>query len=449
MPSFEYEAVTSDGQAVKSVAFGRDLQEVMLSLTQRGMQVSRIENAYAKTDSLHGVQVSPLQSEPEVDPALKQEARRPETVAPPGASERVKAPPLEKRSPILTNLLGPMINRVPWKDLSFFFRQLGTLIEAGVPMVQTLDTLANQSRDFRLKKVVTEMRQAAEVGMPFSVVMQRYPEMFSPLVISLIRAGEQGGFLAPACKEVSAYLDQEMEIRNMYRRETFLPKVYLVVSMLIIGFTNVILASIGSANNLKAPLNDIHTWYWLGPLIIGIFLFFRIGLSYYSIRTAWHAVILKVPYIGKTLHHFAMAKFGRGFGALQRGGVGVSQSIYLAADATGNEYLRSRIYTAVPRLEEGAGIHETLVETGAFSPIVLNMIATGETTGSLDQMLTKVAEFYEEEAKVRARQTANMTGVAVGLAVAVYIGYVVISFWSGYRQQMGNQLDNAGNTDSP
>ena len=447
MPSFEYEAVTSDGQAIKSVAFGRDLQEVMLSLTQRGMQVSRIENAYAKTDSLHGVQVSPLPTEAELDPALKEEAPKTRTVAPPGATEAVQPPPLEKRSPILTNLFGPLINRVPWKDLSFFFRQLGTLIEAGVPMVQTLDTLATQSRDLRLKKVVTEMRQAAESGMPFSVVMQRYPEMFSPLVISLIRAGEQGGFLATACKEVSGYLDQEIEIRNMYRRETFLPKLYLIVSIIIIGLTNLVLDSIGSTNSLKAPLNDIYTWYWLGPIIIGLFLFFRIGLSFYSIRTAWHAVILKIPYIGKTLHHFAMAKFGRGFGALQRGGVGMSQSIFLAADATGNEFLRSRIYTAVPKLEQGAGIHETLSETGAFSPIVLNMIATGETTGSLDQMLTKVAEFYEDEAKVRARQTANMTGVAVGLIVAIYIGYVVITFWSGYRQQMGQQLDSAGSGD--
>ncbi len=447
MPSFEYEAVTSDGQAIKSVAFGRDLQEVMLSLTQRGMQVSRIENAYAKTDSLHGVQVAPLPTEAELDPALKGEVSRTATVAPPGAIEAVQPPPLERRSPILTNLLGPLVNRVPWKELSFFFRQLGTLIEAGVPMVQTLDTLANQSRDPRLKKVVTEMRQAAESGMPFSAVMQRYPEMFSPLVISLIRAGEQGGFLATACKEVSGYLDQEIEIRNMYRRETFLPKLYLIASIILIAFTNVVLSSIGSTNTLKAPLNDIHTWYWLGPIIIGLFLFFRIGLSFYSIRTAWHAVILKVPYIGKTLHHFAMAKFGRGFGALQRGGVGVSQSIFLAADATGNEFLRSRIYTAVPKLEQGAGIHETLSETGAFSPIVLNMIATGETTGSLDQMLTKVAEFYEDEAKVRARQTANMTGVAVGLLVALYIGYVVITFYQGYRQQMGEQLDNAGNTE--
>lgn len=448
MPSFEYEAVTSDGQSIKSVAFGRDLQEVMLSLTQRGMQVSRIENAYAKTDSLHGVQVAaPLPTEAELDPALKQEVPQTRTVAPPGAIEQVQPPPLQQRSRILTNLFGPLFNRIPWGDLSFFFRQLGTLIEAGVPMVQTLDTLATQSRDPRLRKVVTEMRQAAETGLPFSAVMQRYPEMFSPLVISLIRAGEEGGFLAGACKEVSGYLDQEIEIRNMYRRETFMPKVYLVACIIIIAFTDVVLSEIGSTNRIKAPLNDIHTWYWLGPTIIGLFLFFRIGLSFYRIRTAWDASILKVPYVGKTLHHFAMAKFGRGFGALQRGGVGMSKSIFLAADATGNEHLRSRIYMAVPKLEQGAGIHETLSETGAFNPIVLNMIGTGEMTGSLDQMLTKVAEFYEEEAKVRARQTANMTGVAVGLLVALYIGYVVVTFYQGYRQQMGQQLDSAGSGD--
>lgn len=450
MPSFEYEAVTADGQRVSSVAFGRDVQDVMLSLTQRGYQVLNIEDAYAKSDPLHSYRPAATPPSLEEVPAG---AEVPEptvatvqtggTIVPPEQRGTVQAPPLERRNPIITHLFGPIV-RVPWKDLTFFFRQLGTMIEAGVPMVQTLDTLASQSRDVRLRKVITEMRQGAEVGLPFSAILQRYPEMFSPLIISLIRAGEEGGFLAATCKQVSDYLNQEIELRNMYRRETLLPKLYLVFSIIIIGLTNLIVSAVGGANLIDAPLNRISTWYWLGPILIGLFLFFRVGLGIYGVRINWDRFVLRVPYIGKTAHHFAMAKFGRAFGALHRGGVPVTRSIHLAADASGNEWIRGQIYPVVGKIQEGAGIHETLANTGAFNPIVLNMMATGEMTGSLDEMLLRVSEFYEDEAKVRAKQTAQAVGVAVALAVGIYIGYIVITFWKNYFAGMMNEADHAG-----
>jgi type IV pilus assembly protein PilC/MSHA biogenesis protein MshG len=258
----------------------------------------------------------------------------------------------------------------------------------------------------------------------------------------LLRAGEEGGFLAPSCLLISDYLNHDIEINNMYRRETALPKMYLAACILIIGLANVILSSL-HAPGLNAPLNNIAVWYVLAPLIIGVFLFFRVGTSFYSIRLGWDRIKLLIPYVGKTSHYFAMSKFGRAFSALHKGGVPITKSVHLAADASGNEYIRGSIYPAMNKIQEGAPISQTLANTGVFSPIVLNMMTTGETTGNLDGMLIKAAEFYEDEGKVRARQMAVVIGVVVLLAVLIYMGFIVISFWMGYSRGMQDAFQNA------
>jgi len=132
-----------------------------------------------------------------------------------------------------------------------------------------------------------------------------------------------------------------------------------------------------------------------------------------------------------------MAKFGRAFGTLYRAGVPMQQALKLSADASGNEALRARMYTAYRGLEEGQGVHETFSQTNAFSPIVLDMVHTGEQTGNLDHMLNKVAEYYEDEAATRSVKTGQMTGVIIGLLVAIYIGYIVISFYQGHYGGIG------------
>ena len=452
MPSFEYEATRADGERVTSVAIGRSIEEVLQNLSQQGLQVVRIQDAYSQHDPLRNVAVQAQPAAPEERSSVEY-ADNEAMPVPPAPLERPsmydesapplrELPPLGKRNVLVTNLLGPLVAKVPLRELSFFFRQFGTMVEAGVPMVQTLATLGNQSRHFKLRKIILEMSRAVDAGLPISAIMQRYPEAFTPLVISLIRAGEEGGFLAESSKSVSQYLDHEMELRNLYKRETFMPKLYLIASIGIIAGTNLLIASMGLKGGLSSPLNNIETWYVLGPLIIGIFLWFRVGLSFYAIKRYWDMFMLYIPYLGKTIHHFAMAKFGRAFGALYKGGVPVTRAVLLAADASGNEWIRSRIYPAIKEIEGGAGISDTLASTHVFSQIVLNMMSTGETTGSLDQMLTKMSEFYEEEGKLRARQTANVMGVAVMLGVGIYVGYIVIGFYSGYFQAIFNAAGN-------
>jgi type II secretory pathway component PulF len=187
----------------------------------------------------------------------------------------------------------------------------------------------------------------------------------------------------------------------------------------------------GKKGGLWSPLTEPSTWVILGPLIVGAFLFFRVGLANPRVRYNFDQFMARVPYVGTTFRQLAMAKFGRAFGALHKGGVPLSKSMLLSADACGNEFLRARMYTAQGKMEEGSGVTETFRDTQAFSPIVLDMVATGETTGNLDHMLTKMSEFYEDEAATRSTQTAQVVGVVLFLCVAIYIGYVVITFYTG------------------
>ena len=168
-------------------------------------------------------------------------------------------------------------------------------------------------------------------------------------------------------------------------------------------------------------------WFLALAVGIGSFLFVRIGLPQPKVRRSFDAFVLTLPGIGGMVMGFAMAKFGRAFGALYKGGVSLQESFRLSADACGNESLRLRMQPAIRELDSGAGVTETFQSTGAFSPIVLGMVSTGEQTGNLDFMLNKMADFYEQEAEQRAYQAAMILGVVCLLVVGVYVAYVFLT----------------------
>ncbi len=436
MPTFEYQAQNKQGETVQGIVFGASLDNVALDLAAQGMQVMRIGLSTNINDPLAGIptpRVSAVASPSAVSVAEPAATVYEGTAAEPRKVSIGGGPPTEQRSYADTSVWGPLVGQVPLAKVYFFFKQLGTLLHSGVPIVQSLDTLATQARHPKLETIIKEIKGHVEAGRPMSAGMQRYPEVFSPIMLSLTRAGEAGGFLDQSLTQVANYLEREIALRNLYRRLTIMPKIQVFASIVIIIAANMIIASVKpDARQLSSPLTTITTWYWLGPLIVAIFLFFKIGLANPRIKYNWDLIGAHIPGLGKMLRELSAAKFGRAFGALYKGGVPLPRTMEMSADACGNEYLRSLIYPAAKRLEEGAGVAETFKSTGAFSPIVLDMVSTGERTGDLETMLTKMAEFYEDEATTKSTQVAVGVGVFVGLCVAIYIGYIVITFWQGY-----------------
>jgi type II secretory pathway component PulF len=419
MPVFEYRATNEDGKQVTGTVLSANLALAADDLAKRGLQVLQLQSAMAPGDPLAQESYTP----PPVQPRFEQAASV--------ESGTFQAPPTDPRSKVVTEVVGPLVNRVSLSHLMFFFRQLATMLNAGVGMVQALDTLSTQTVDPRLKAVIRELRDHVNAGRPISVVLQRYPEMFSPMILSLVRVGETGGMLERSCRHIAQYLEREIELRNLIRRVTFYPKLVIAASIIIVLATNAIIASLGKQGGLSSPLTSIGTWLWLGPLLVLIFLFVRVGLHNPRIQHTWQEIMLAIPGLGNTLRQLAMAKFGRAFGALYAGGVPPTEGVKLAADACGNEFMRSRIYPAAQEIQEGGGMADAFRRTGVFSPIVLDMVSTGERTGNVDDMLSKMAEFYEDEAHTRSYQFGMAFGVVCLLAVACYVGYMVVIFYMG------------------
>lgn len=419
MPTFEYSAIDASGQSVRGTVLESDLAQAVAALTGRGLKVEQIGPAASIGDPIPSARETP----------------RLETSA--------SAPPVDQRSYFATNVAGRVVDRVQLKDLLFFFRQFATLQKSGVPVVQSLDTLSRQAKDGKLREILREMRGHVEAGRPISVGMQRYPEVFSPLMLSLIRAGEEGGYLDNACAQLARYLEQEIELRALYRRVLFMPKLTVFGSIGIILLANAVIDAVApGGTHIWSPLTQPITWVYLGPIVGFIWFFVRVGLANPGVKYKWDQFILKVPYLGNTLHQLAMAKFGRAFGALYAGGVAIPRGIELAADACGNEFVRANLYPAARRMQDGASIFETLRATGAMSPIVLDMVQTGETTGNMDEMLQKTADYYEDEAAVRSEQLGRVVGVLAIVLVGIYVCIVLVKFYGSYFSGLMNAANS-------
>ena len=440
MPSFEYQATTAAGQAETGTVLGITITDAIEQLTAKGLRVDKINVAQFLNDPLAGVAVAeaPVSAPPIAVPEQPKQSDPYATPKETPTNELPKAPPVEPRSYVATNVVGPIVGKVPLSQLMFFFRQFGTMLEAGVPMVQSLETLAGQGRDPRLTHIVREIKEHVLAGRPISAGMQRYPEVFTPLQVSLLRAGEEGGFLPDSLKQLANYVEQEIAIRNAYKKALFMPKLTVIGSIVIIGLANLFISTQTSGATIWSPLTQIAVWVILGPILVGLWLFFKVGLANPAIRYQWDKFTLKVPYLGQTLKQFSMAKFGRAFGALYAGGVPVHKCMELAGDACGNEYLRASIHPAGRNLKEGTGLTETFQQTQAFTPIVMDMVHAGEVTGNVDQMLTKVSEYYEDEAEVRSQQLGKIVGAAAIVAVSIYVLIILVKFYTGYFNSMLN-----------
>ncbi len=421
MPVFEYSAVNREGKVERGLEHGPSLDAVAQALAARGLQVQQLGVA---SSGLGPQGVEP--PAPVEGPRVEQPSVAPQAGWTP--------PPTEPRNPLVTNVVGPLVGRVPLTRLQFFFRQLATMLHAGINPMQALETLAHQTDSGKLRAILLEAKDHVTAGRPMSACFQRYPEVFTPLMVSMVRTGEEGGSLDQSMSQLADYLQRDIELRNLIRRETIYPKLVIGASIVIILAANAVIASVAPAGSkaLDSPLTRPATWFVLGPALIALFLFVRLGLRSGRIKELWDAFVLHIPWVGPMVHGFAMAKFGRAFGALYKNGVPVAHGLKLAADSCGNEAVRARIYPAAQKVQEGAGITETLRGTRAFNPIVLDMTATGETTGNLDLMLTKMSEFYEGEGETKAKQSAVFLGIIAILAVGAYIGFVVIRFWMGY-----------------
>jgi type IV pilus assembly protein PilC len=351
---------------------------------------------------------------------------------------KVKRKPIEVRMPSLGTGVG-------LKDMVVFTRTFSTMIDAGLPIVSGLDMLSNQSENPRFGKVLQSVKVEVESGKSLSEAMGSHPRVFDDLFRNLVAAGEAGGILDVIFRRLAVYLEKAAKLRRQVRGALVYPSVIMAVGVLVVFvmMTKVLpvfekmFIDLG-AGSLPAPtrmvlaishaITDNVIVFTLGVavLVVGSVMIARTDRG----RWAFDTVLLKAPVIGNVMRKIAVARFTRTLGTLLSSGVPILDALDIVAKSAGNRVVARAITYARMKISEGKDIASPLLETGVFPPMVVQMIGVGEQTGAMDDMLQKIADFYEEEVDAAvAALTALLEpimlvvlgGVVGGLLIAMYL----------------------------
>jgi type II secretory pathway component PulF len=323
-------------------------------------------------------------------------------------------------------LVEPIWTGVNITQLAFFYRQLATLLGSGMTLGEALVAVGKRTRG-RLGRIVREAAVQVQHGRPLSEILARYPRVFGSLQLSLLRTAESSGALDRMVDQIATYLEYELTIRRRIATATFYPKL-LVVSIIFIPLLPTLVLKGGKAFLGQLYLNVGSLFLKLLALIIGLKLLFQ----FESTRLVWDFVKLKFPILGWTAHKIAMSRFCRALAILYSAGVPIAESVFAAADASGNVYLARKLKHAVSGLRAGKTLSESLASTRVVSPIVLDMVTTADKTGETDAILSKVADYMDEESDATLQKVGPVLFVVSILLAGIWVAFTAVQFYARY-----------------
>jgi type IV pilus assembly protein PilC len=332
---------------------------------------------------------------------------------------------------------------VTGKDILIFVRQFATMIDAGLPLVQCLEILASQSDNPVMRKVLFAIKARVESGSSFSDALRDHPKVFDELFVQLCAAGEVGGILDTILNRLALYREKNEKLKGKVKSAMTYPIVVLciagiVTAVLLLKVTPVfekMFSDFGSA--LPAPTQFvIDLSYWLQHNILyvvaGIAAFIFTARSIYANpkgREIIDKVALKLPIIGDLLRKVAVARFTRTLGTMISSGVPILDGLDVTAKTAGNRTIEAAIQYVRTKISEGKNIAGPLAETKVFPSMVVQMIGVGEATGAMDQMLNKIADFYDEEADVAVGSLTAMLEPLIMLFLGVVCGGFIVAMY--------------------
>ncbi len=337
--------------------------------------------------------------------------------------------------------------RVGLADLILFSRQMYSLVRAGVPMLTALNGLAATSRNRSLARALGEVVQMLEAGHDLATALNHQPEVFSDFYVSMVRVGETSGQLEDIFRQLTYYLEREKKTRDQVRAAVRYPLFVLVMITIAIGIINVFVvpafaqiferfdAELPLATRIVIALSDFTVDYWhllLGGLI-GAVAGLRMYLATEDGRYRWHRAMLRLPLIGDVLYRAALSRFARLFGISQRAGVPLITALTVVARALGNDFLRERVLGMREGIERGEAISHTAAGSGMFDPLVLQMMAVGEQSGTVDELLLEIARYYDQEVEYAIERLSAGIGplltIFIGLLLLVLAVAVLLPWW--------------------
>jgi type IV pilus assembly protein PilC len=331
------------------------------------------------------------------------------------------------------------------KDLVKFIRQFATMIDAGLPLVQCLDILANQEPNKFFQTTLRDIKSTVEQGATFSDALRRHPKVFDDLFVNLVQAGEVGGILDTILNRLAVYIEKRVKLARQVRGALAYPIAVILIMIVVMTvlMTFVIpafegmFAEFGAKDALptltKMVIAASKTFVSYLPLtiIVGVGL---VVLGTYTYRTPRgkrfvHRLILKLPILGPVLQKIAVARFTRTLGTLLGSGVPILDALEIVAKTAGNVIVEEGLLFTRARISEGKNMAEPLGEIKVFPGMVVQMVAVGEQTGALDTMLNKIADFYEEEVDVAVAALTALLEPALMVMVGAMVGVVLVSMY--------------------
>jgi type IV pilus assembly protein PilC len=399
MPTFAYSGRTRTGQTVTGERIADTMDAAVSALRRDQIMVTRIDPAKA---------------------AAKAEAK---AEAKPGAPKAGKG--------------------VPAKNLAIFTRQFSVMIDAGLPLVQCLDILGKQEPHKNFSAVILKVREDVESGAALADSMKKHPKTFDALYSNMIAAGEAGGILDTILKRLAVYIEKNVKLKGEVKSAMIYPIAVIVIATLVVGaiLWKVIptFASLFEGLGAELPFptrvviaasDFIVAWGWL--IVIGLGVAGYLIRRYYGTEGGRHtidAIMLKVPVLGNILRKVAVARFCRTLSTLLSSGVPILDGLDITARTSGNAIVEKAILTTRTGIERGETVSGPLKETGVFPSMVVQMINVGETTGALDTMLSKIADFYEDEVDSAVAGMLTLLEPIMIAFLGVVVGGIVIAMY--------------------
>jgi type IV pilus assembly protein PilC len=332
------------------------------------------------------------------------------------------------------------------KDLVVFTRQFGTMINAGLPLIQCLDILSTQSENKVLRETVADVKNSVEAGSTFSDALKKHPKIFDELYTNMIHAGEVGGLLDTILTRLAKHIEKAMKLKGQIKSAMVYPTAIIGVAVIVISvlmvwvipvFAQMFLEMSSGKIGLPGPTQLVINisnffqsyWYVMGGALVGMIMAIKRYYGTVNGRVVIDRLLLKIPIIGDLIRKASVAKFTRTLGTLITSGVPLLEGLSICAKTSGNKVIEEALMNARVSISGGKTISEPLAKCNVFPKMVTHMIAVGESTGALDAMLGKIADFYEDEVDQAVETLTSLLEPIMMVVLGTIIGFIVIAMY--------------------
>ncbi len=328
-------------------------------------------------------------------------------------------------------------------DVIIFCRQFSTMIDAGLPLLQCLDILHTQQENPTFKKILKKIKESVETGETFADALKKFPKVFDELFVNMVAAGETGGILDIILRRLSAYMEKMAKLKKKVKGAMTYPAITLGIAIIVVGVIMVFVipvfkkmfddmgGSLPGPTLLAVALSDFvvaNIIYIIVGIVASIFIFKRAYKTTKG-RIIMDDLALKLPIFGILIKKVAVAKFTRTMGTMMSSGVSILEALDIVAKTAGNKTVEFAISDVKFGIAEGRSMADPLLESGVFPSMVCSMIAVGESTGALDAMLGKIADFYDDEVDQAVSNLTAMIEPFMLVFLGVVIGGLVVAMY--------------------